>query len=99
MTQVIFNPATGMMETVNEPTKKVTKADVDRTRRELRDMLSGNTQFHQEQREPPLPDIPDDENFGVCLDTGEFIPAEEVNRASKMLREAWEDRLLGARNA
>lgn len=54
MTTVITNPKTGRMETtISPPTPPVTKADVDKTRRELRDMLDGNTQFHEDALSSP----------------------------------------------
>lgn len=70
----------GKMETVNElPSEKVTKADVDRTRRELRDMIEGNTQFHRDEfKDAQFGDLPPIEP-GLCLDSGEFVPARQIN--------------------
>jgi hypothetical protein len=42
----------GHMKTVDAK-PAVTQADVDRTRRELRDMLAGNTQFHTDPLAAP----------------------------------------------
>lgn len=44
--RVWVNPVTGKAETIRSFETPVTQADVDRTRRELRDMLDGNVQFH-----------------------------------------------------
>ncbi len=56
-TKVIVNPATGRMETVDAHTEDA-QAKLQRTRRELRDMLEGNTQFHEDEfkAEPPVPE-------------------------------------------
>lgn len=73
--KVIQNPKTGKMETV-EVAEKVTKETLAETHRELKDMLDGNKQFHDDPFVPPKP-IPltddkddDDEDaysFGIII--------------------------------
>lgn len=46
-----IDPKTGRMETYDMPPP----ADLERTRRELRDMLRGNTQFHTDPNAAPPP--------------------------------------------
>ncbi len=88
--KTIVNPKTGRMETVDDaPGTTVTQADVERTRRELRDMLSGNTQFHQEENTPAVPETPsadlfDPDDFAdgcLYVDNSEYMSAKEVSRA------------------
>jgi len=43
------DPETGRMQTYDDETPSL-KEGVDRMRRELREMLSGNTQFHDDPR-------------------------------------------------
>jgi hypothetical protein len=50
----------GTMETVNDLPGIVTPQKVAQTRKELRDMLSGNTSFHEDDFVDPPSD--DDEN-------------------------------------
>lgn len=50
--KVIINPKTGRAETVNDYTT-VTAEQVATTRRKLRDMLSGNTPFHEDEFAAP----------------------------------------------
>ena len=51
MTRVIVNPTTGKMETAPDlPTPSL-----ERARRELRDMIEGNTVFHQDAWSRPRP--------------------------------------------
>lgn len=81
MPQVITNKD-GRMETVNDAPGKVTQADVDRTRRELKDMLAGNTPFHIEKPADPLPEVPNSLTpchcYGCRLGAGCIVA--EVNR-------------------
>jgi len=51
-TKVIINPKTGKMETVDHNGDEFMKNKVSRTRKELRDMLDGNTQFHEDKLGP-----------------------------------------------
>ena len=51
--KVIQNPKTGKMETVDELTKP-TPESLAQQRKELRDMLDGNTQFHVDPLTKPL---------------------------------------------
>lgn len=49
-TKVIVNPKTGKMETVSDwAYGAVSPESVARTRKQLRDMLSGNTPFHEDE--------------------------------------------------
>lgn len=48
---VVRNPKTGQLETVNDYRPVVTPEQVAETRRKLRDMLSGNIQFHTDDWE------------------------------------------------
>ena len=55
MTKIITNPKTVMMETVGERDELeqyFARKRLELTRRELRDMLSGNVQFHQDNLGP-----------------------------------------------
>lgn len=77
--KTILNPKTGRMETLPDG-PKVTAEDVAQQRRELRDMLDGNTKFHKDEfQDAQFGDLPPLEP-GLCLDSGEFIPASQVNR-------------------
>lgn len=60
-TKVIINKKTGMAETVTDWDTKVTPEQVAETRRKLRDMLGGNTQFHQDDWEKEKPKEAEDE--------------------------------------
>lgn len=82
--KTIINPTTGRMETIDDDRPKVTPEDVARSRRELRDMLDGSTQFHQDplagtkEQTEPLPYIEDDDQHGLCLESGESVPAGKL---------------------
>lgn len=60
--KVITNPLTGKMETVAELPGIVTPQKVAKTRKELRDMLTGNTPFHEDELGPNPPASPTDQN-------------------------------------
>jgi hypothetical protein len=46
--KIIIDPKTGQMRTDNDPEAEDPAKKLARTRRELRDMLSGNTPFHED---------------------------------------------------
>lgn len=65
-TKTRINPATGKAETYEDHrSEEWAKAQVARTRRELRDMLAGNTQFHQEERGDPAAPAPKNEGISM----------------------------------
>mgnify|MGYP000493986246 CR=1 FL=1 len=74
MFKVIKNPKTGKMETV-EVVEKATKETLAEAHRELKDMLDGNRQFHNDPYTPPKEeptklDDDDDEDvytFGIII--------------------------------
>lgn len=49
-TYKVIKGADGKLSTQDGPSEEVAKIKLERTRRELRDMLSGNTQFHDDPR-------------------------------------------------
>ena len=54
--KVVTNPVTGKSETVQTAPDEEVKASLDRSRRELKDMIAGNTQFHDDpNKAPPEP--------------------------------------------
>lgn len=68
--KVHVNPTTGRMETTNDAPSVVTAEDVARTRRELREMIAGNVQFHDDrpkQTEPPMTASEIAERLSLCL--------------------------------
>lgn len=56
--KVIVDPKTGLMETAPDWESLGADAKLQRTRRELRDMLSGNTPFHEDAMAAPKADAP-----------------------------------------
>lgn len=54
MFKVVHNPKTGKMETV-EYTPSVTPESLAKQRREVRDMIEGNVQFHDDPMAAPKP--------------------------------------------
>lgn len=83
-TKFTIDPKTGRMSTdgYDTPAMEHVKKDIERddlaaARRELRDMLSGNTQFHEDPLAKPGP-VADTDEPGLCLDSGEFVPAGEL---------------------
>lgn len=66
-TKVIVNPKTGKMETVDDYTKIPTKEALARQHKELRDMLDGNVQFHNDPFAAPKekPIEPDDDEQSI----------------------------------
>ena len=69
MQKVIVNPKTGKMETVDVPDGPSPES-LARQRKELRDMLDGNIQFHVDPRaakpavKPTPPDEPEEDGTG-----------------------------------
>lgn len=71
--KVVTNPKTGKMETV-EVAEKVTKETLAEAHRELKDMLDGNKQFHDDPYTPkpegenkPDDDEEDVYTFGIII--------------------------------
>jgi hypothetical protein len=46
--KTVLNPETGKLETVEDKSESA-QSSLERTRRELRDMLSGNVHFHEDK--------------------------------------------------
>lgn len=68
MVKVVTNPKTGKMETI-EDTSTVTKEDLAKLHKEVRDMLDGNVQFHVDPFTPVVPDEepPDEDEYYVPI--------------------------------
>jgi hypothetical protein len=59
-TKVIVNPKTGKMETVQDSSEEQAIRKLRETKKELREMLDGNVQFHTDTLGPPNPVVPDE---------------------------------------
>ena len=55
--KIVTNPVTGKSETQTGPNEQVVQQNLEKSRRELRDMIAGNTQFHDDPNKAP-PEAP-----------------------------------------
>lgn len=56
--KTVTNPKTGKMETVEVPSDEAIKRKLAQEHKELRDMLDGNTQFHDDPyTQIPVPEV------------------------------------------
>lgn len=51
--KIVTNPVTGKSETQTGPNEQVVQQNLEKSRRELRDMIAGNTQFHDDPFKTP----------------------------------------------
>lgn len=55
--KVVTNPKTGKMETVQDFSEDIAIRKLRETKKELRDMLDGNVQFHEDKLGPAKSDV------------------------------------------